>query len=292
LPHGLSLVEWYGLVCGIFVYAIAGKLGALPRLRYSALFVLVSSYLLLYILLHIMVYTLALYTFSALTLDSYDRLMAIFLGAFLLVGFACTILPLADFPARGVLSLPSGLGAPAVALALLILQAPSLDRIVHPQPKAGLRTSMEPMLRTVDRHVDPHRKVYIVAQNTTGFAYWILRYELIPRPVNPWNWTLGRKRCENDLWNDDISSDEWANRLIGGKFEFVLIAESNDEFWAKFRSLFQVGSTDAAAVALYKVGRGSSGAVQLIPVAETEQRALPRMAPDTGTYGINFVCGK
>ena len=283
-------LSWYWIICGVFAYAILGRAGAMPMLRYGVLFLWLSILLLVYIFLHILVYALTLYAFSALTLDSYDRLMAIFMGAFLLVGFACAIVPIEDLAGRNPFPVARGLGVAVLAVALLIVQAPVLDRLIYPQEKTDFRKSMEPMLHFVLQHVGAKQKVYIVAQNTTGFAYWVLRYELIPRPVNPWNWTLGRVRCANDLWDYDISANQWASLLTGGKFEFVLVSESNDEFWTRYRGLFQKGATDGAAVFLYKVEGGEPQAMRLIPVAEAEQRDVPPMMPDTASYGINLIC--
>jgi hypothetical protein len=239
--------------------------------------------------MNIMVFALKLTPFSGLLLDSYERLMAIYIGAFLLVGLACMILRLQELPKRNLIPAGNALAALGVASALLVAQPPIEDRLVHPQAKLGLRRSMEPMLRFVAKYVDTDRKVYVVAQNSVGFSYYIIRYELAPRIVEDFPWTFGKKLCDRDVWTHDVSTEKWASVLVEDKFDFVLVAQSDKEFWDKFRSLFAEGTTGESGLFLYRVERGSDGAVRLTPVAEAEQRMLPRMLPE---INIRAVCGK
>lgn len=294
--NGFPLIAWYGIGAGLFLCA-AGFGKGLGKARCVGLLCGLSALLPVYIFINIIVYALMLVPFSALILDSYDRLMGIFMGAFLLVAMAVLIVDFEDETSRHLRPGSSEWIALVAVAALYVLQPPATDILLHPKPKLVLRKSMEPMLAFVDEHVPVGSKTYIVAQNTTGFAYWILRYELIPRSTNYWDWTLGKRRCPNDVWHDDKTAAEWAGRLRNEKFDFVLVAQSDDEFWERYRGLFQSGSADGHAVFLYKVEPGTGPGVLLVPVAEAQQRLVPKMTPDyielpdSGSYAISAgVC--
>ena len=150
-----------------------------------------------------------------------------------------------DMPKRDLFPQASGLGVLALATWLLIFHAPVPDRLFYPQAKLQIRKSMEPMLEFLDQHVNVDKKVYIITQNSTGFAYWIIRYELAPRPPgNIFGYAFGEKHCARDLWTNPVPPAVWTKRLIDGKFDFVLIAQSEAQFWQTYRDLFVDGATD------------------------------------------------
>lgn len=294
---GIPVIAWYGIAAATFLYTALFGTGALVKARYAGLFLGLSLLLPVYIGVNIIVYTLALVPFSGLILDSYERVMAIFMGAFLLVGIACMILPFEDMPKRHLFPGAGALCALALATALLILQTPGPDRLLYPQAKLALRKSMEPMLRFVEQYVGLHQRVYIITQNSTGFAYWITRYELAPRPPsNVFGYAFGEKICARDIWTTDVSPAVWTKRLIEGKFDYVLIAQSDPQFWQRFRGLFQDGATDWSGYFLYKVEPEPGATVKLIPVAADEQKSVPKMTPDweefadSTSYGIDRLC--
>lgn len=295
--RGIPLIGWYGLAAAAFLYPLLFGTGVLVKARYAGLFLGLSLLLPVYLGINLMVYALAMVPLSGLTLDSYERYMAIFMGSLLLVGFACMIVRFEDLPKRDPFPGASGLCALGLATALLIGQTPGADRVLRPEPKLELRKSMEPMLRFFEQHVGLSQRTYIVTQNSTGFAYWILRFEMTPRPTsNLHRWSLGKKHCARDVWTADISPAEWANRLISGKFDFLLIAQSDPQFWNTYGSLFQNGSKDESGYFLYKVEPGPGETVRLAPVEPDQQKMVPRMIPDwtplpdSGPHGIEGFC--
>jgi len=296
--EGLPLIVWYGIAAGTFFYAAFIGTGALAKARYAGFFLGLSLLLPIYTGVNIMVYTLALVPFSGLILDSYERVMAIFMGAFLLLGLACTLMRCEDLPKRDLFPGASGVGVLALVTWLLVFQAPGPDRLLHPQAKLQIRKSMEPMLQFLDQHVTLDQRVYIITQNSTGFAYWIIRYELAPRPPsNVFGYAFGEKYCARDIWTNPVLPMVWAKRLIDEKFDFVLISQSDAKFWKTYEGLFKADVPDWSEYFLYRVTSAPGGTVKLIPVAADQQRTVPKMMPDfsiftdiPNSFGVDRLC--
>jgi hypothetical protein len=101
-----------------------------------------------------------------------------------------------------------------------------------------IRAQFEPVLAQAKKAgIEPGDKVWIIAQHTTGFEYWVMRYSLMENETNAANWSLGSKADENDVWTVEKSASEWAQELTD--YDYVVVLNSTDSFSEKFGELFE-----------------------------------------------------
>lgn len=106
-------------------------------------------------------------------------------------------------------------------------------------------------------------KVYFVCQNSSGYDYWVVRYNLTPVPVlaTP-SWSLGPPYSAQDVWTVNISADEWEQTLVDGAYTYVYLYRVDDQFKGQFGSLFE-NQEQIQSDRFYKVIQQDDGGVQL-----------------------------
>lgn len=100
-------------------------------------------------------------------------------------------------------------------------------------------------------------KVYIIAEDTSDFGFWVPKYELIPAHSQQktktvqWEdvyWDLGKK-IDDSSRKRDVEPEVWMNELEE-EYTYVLLVAINEEFIDRYGGLFE---TKPEARTLYKV---------------------------------------
>lgn len=114
-----------------------------------------------------------------------------------------------------------------------------------------VRSQFEPVLEQAKKAgIQPGDKVWIIAQHTTGFEYWVLRYSLMENEANPGSWSLGTKADETDVWTAEKSVSEWAGDLRG--YDYLLLFRKTESFQSEFSSLFE-NSADVSDSSVFRI---------------------------------------
>ena len=114
-----------------------------------------------------------------------------------------------------------------------------------------VRAQFEPVLEQAKQAgVKPGDRVWIIAQHTTGFEYWVLRYSLMENEANPGSWSLGTKADETDVWTTEKSVSEWAGDLRG--YDYLLLFRKTESFQSEFSSLFE-NSADVSDSSVFRI---------------------------------------
>ena len=93
-------------------------------------------------------------------------------------------------------------------------------------------------------------KVYIIANHTVGFEYYVLRYEMAGKKFGQVPWSIGTPFGETDIWTDPAwDVDRWSKELRA--FDYVVLYKTTESFDAEFGSLFDSGIVDPNSV--YKI---------------------------------------
>lgn len=79
-------------------------------------------------------------------------------------------------------------------------------------------------------------KVWIIAQHTSGFEYWVYRYMILQAHANPGSWSIGEKSGDGDIWTTGMTKDEWTSQLR--QYDFVVVLAVNERFIADFGGIF------------------------------------------------------
>jgi hypothetical protein len=127
-----------------------------------------------------------------------------------------------------------------------------------------VRAQFEPVLEQAKQAgIEPGDRVWIIAQHTTGFEYWVLRYSLMENETNSEAWSLGSRADENDVWTAKKTDAEWAEELKG--YDYVLLFRATESFASEFGGLFG-GSTEVASSSVFKVDNsGSMPSLKMVP---------------------------
>jgi hypothetical protein len=114
-----------------------------------------------------------------------------------------------------------------------------------------VRAQFEPVLEQARAAgIEPGDKVWIIAQHTTGFEYWVLRYSLMENETNSDSWSLGAKADENDVWTAEKSVSEWSGDLKG--YDYVLLFQKSESFQSEFSILFEK-SADVSDSSVFRI---------------------------------------
>ncbi|MEI8198918.1 MAG: hypothetical protein WCG21_02565 [Eubacteriales bacterium] len=85
--------------------------------------------------------------------------------------------------------------------------------------------------------IAPGDKIWIIAEHTDGFEYWILKYEFIQQYAEQGAfWSLGDKSSDKDVWTADLTADQWEQQLAD--YDYVVIYCVDDTFTNRYKSLF------------------------------------------------------
>jgi hypothetical protein len=120
-----------------------------------------------------------------------------------------------------------------------------------------VRAQFEPVLEQAKKAgIEPGDKVWIIAQHTTGFEYWVMRYSLMQNETNSGTWSLGSKADENDVWTVEKSASAWAQELAD--YDYVVVLRSTESFAQEFGDLFG-NQSDVTSSSVFRVedDRGS-----------------------------------
>ena len=124
-----------------------------------------------------------------------------------------------------------------------------------------VRAQFEPVLEQAKQvGIKPGDRVWIIAQHTAGFEYWVLRYSLMENETNSGFWSLGSKANENDVWTAEITVPEWALDLT--EYDFVLVHRTSQSLTTEFSELFE-NSVDVKDSTVFRVNVTEQG-VKLI----------------------------
>lgn len=86
--------------------------------------------------------------------------------------------------------------------------------------------------------IQPGDKIWLIAEHTDGFEYWILKYEFIEQYFKEGAyWSLGDKFSDADVWTANITVEEWEGQLLD--YDYVLTYSVNQVFIDKYQSLFE-----------------------------------------------------
>jgi hypothetical protein len=119
-----------------------------------------------------------------------------------------------------------------------------------------VRAQFEPVLEQAKQAgIEPGDRVWIIAQHTTGFEYWVMRYSLMENETNSGTWSLGSKADENDVWTVEKSASEWAKELTD--FDYVVILNTAGSFATEFGGLFE-NPADLSSSAVFAVDKAQS----------------------------------
>ena len=113
------------------------------------------------------------------------------------------------------------------------------------------REKFNPVTRSIrEAGIPEQSKVWIIAQHTAGFEYYVLRYEMIQADFSNVAWSIGSPNGVGDIWTDpSLDVEKWSKELL--TFDYVVLYSTTESFNNEFGSLFESGIPETDSV--YKV---------------------------------------
>jgi len=234
---GLTIPIWlliFTIPLGFIIYF--GKKD--DRSRILSLYISLVVGLSVFLFLHLLAYTFYFSEFEGVNLASMSR----YINSYLLGMALITIGSLAVFMKENpkyekVLGWISDI----ILLFLLIFHTPPFYQlIVPPQIMAKstevVREKTKPFSDDINARTEESSKVWLIYQNTNGWECMMVRYEIAPRIMNggDGSWSLGEKYGSGDVWTNNASKENWSYRLTNEKFDYVYLAQADDNFWTHY----------------------------------------------------------
>jgi hypothetical protein len=241
------------------------------RRRYTWLTVALTGAFLLYALFYLLAYLLVFGAFEARSLTQFERYLGVFIAAQLLalIVVLTHICTCRSFRVR--MAWIVAVFVIAISLVLLCDYTVLTAFLGRNQEQSG-RASFIKAAGSTRKFLKDSGKVYVVAQATSGFPYWIMRYELAPLRTNRWfpnygeeSWSVGTPYFPEDIWTSNIAPGDWAKRLRS--FDALLIVQSDPQFWQRYGSLFINGADTTPKVGLFAIDRKATETVSLRPAS-------------------------
>lgn len=118
-----------------------------------------------------------------------------------------------------------------LAVSLVLTSNPLMTDLKEIKPDTknlNIRTSMEKRLDFVKKTITAEDKIYIIDQNSTGYAKNLFYYLMLPNYTNSWCWTVGQRYYEGDVWTcpQNLSS-------LLKDYDYLYIHNADQQFWRK-----------------------------------------------------------
>ena len=222
-----------------------------PEKRNSSAAVLGLSALMLigYLVGLCVIYMFKFSQYEAVRLASMERYLNIaFLGIWMLM-----LLLLADY----VCSIQYSRAGMCILLAVLLLVSPLMpfrkfirgDNVSYSK---NIRAPYEPLKNSIHQICDGDDRSYFVSQETTGFDFWVSRFNARPNSFNPgMTWSIGQPFYDGDVWTLEMTPEQWKAVLLE-QYDYVALYKINDYFREHFAVLF-AQPEDLTENALYRV---------------------------------------
>ncbi len=181
-------------------------------------------------------------------LASLERYIGVFFLAFYLCGFGL-IIKVRAFRNYFVLSI----------VALLVFIYPPVFKNVYPfylgNPKfSAERDNLTLVAQEMTRKIPETSRVWFIWQKSNGFEAMVVRYEIAPRKMNSWSWSVGDKYNDEDLWTRKISTQDFEKEL--NDFDYLYFGRVDENF-VKNYGMFLDSAPDNGS--LYNIIKSSDG---------------------------------
>ena len=123
----------------------------------------------------------------------------------------------------------------AMIFGLLCIYPTNITNLIDVSGRKGVSALPEEVkieAEIIKKGVNLDDKVYLVYQNIGGgLNYHMLRYCISPIVTNlMYEWSLGPQYYEGDIWNYNITKEEFVEKLIKEQFDYVFIAQIDEQF--------------------------------------------------------------
>jgi len=229
----LTAIHWLIIFSVLLILASFGRnLSLRPAIVVTIVFGFIG-YLLALLFSYLTVFT----TSEALGLASFERYVSIYLvGVFVFLSFLF-VDSLEHFDKQVNLNVFS-----MVWICFLLLQSTPANLLSYVRNPNGASDQIREAFSAQswlisEMNLNKGDRVWIIAQHTVGFEFFLFQYELLPAEVGKIPWSIGSTYGPGDIWTDPkITPEKWSAAL--NDFDYVLISNTTESFIKEFGYLF------------------------------------------------------
>ncbi|MGD0335727.1 MAG: hypothetical protein ABSB18_01300 [Candidatus Omnitrophota bacterium] len=119
-----------------------------------------------------------------------------------------------------------------------------------------IRLQLEQSLPIINKYCPLNSRIYYIWQNDLGLNLWIMAYNICPRKINTWGWSVGKPYYEGDVWTQNYTPSQLSDVLK--EYDYILIGRADDNFWKGYRVLFK-GIDKPEKGILFKIEKNTEG---------------------------------
>lgn len=196
--------------------------------------------------------------YEAVKLASFERyLNIVFLFVWLFIALTTLFILTECLSSKGVI---------AVFLCALLIVTPLKNVITFVngttvKESITIRKPYEPLSKLIHTVCDGNDKIFFISQDTSGFDYWVTRYNARPNQIT--GWAIGESDYYNGMYQYLYSAEEWQALLVK-EFDYVALFKLNDYFFKHYTVLFEE-PLNIETNALYKVDKPSGLLKKCVP---------------------------
>ncbi len=255
----ISFVGWLVILLSMSMVLITYAGNEEEKLRFKvvtiSLFIGATLYTFSLLILYIFTYT----EYEATNLASYSRYISTYLLGILIFVVGTICLKAGSHHNKSNLSYSSVL---LLFLLLITNVRPIINMIMLApsdiQGTISKRAIYAPITK-IKQIINPKTdKVYIISVASSGFDYWVSRYNITPIMTNIKNesWSIGKPYYKGDIWTENVSPVEWS-QVLKVNYTYVYIYKTNYIFNKTYGKIFQGGSNHIKNNTLYHVNKNN-----------------------------------
>ena len=228
--HGITLpVALAGLVL-IFAAVVLSAPKGRERHRSLAAILVVFFGLGFYLYGLLTTYLTNMSLFEAAQIGYFDRFVSVYLAGMILIALAMLLV----YTGERVTLVALG----AVLIVCLSVSPPESKRYLQEgaRPMGAERRDVVERIRARIETLRRDSRVYIIRQDSSGYPYWLARFELLPRPVNKSCWAISVAPAEADMYTCRRSVEEWRAELTS--YDYALFVHTNEAFERDYAGMF------------------------------------------------------
>ncbi|MGL5125793.1 MAG: hypothetical protein ACRC6U_07365 [Fusobacteriaceae bacterium] len=100
--------------------------------------------------------------------------------------------------------------------------------------------------------IDKNDKLYFICQKSSGYEYWVARYEYTPaHMIGSWNWSIGEKYSPSDIWTQNITLNQFEENLR--KATYVYLYKIDEKFIRNYGEVFNNNNIKISSGDIFKI---------------------------------------
>jgi hypothetical protein len=265
-----NTIDWILIFIVIFALIILVRKSRLERIQElinsSIIVAGAFGYLFVLFLIYLIVYSGA----NTRSLISYDRYVSTYLAGVLFYLGMVSVMQLAKFTkdldkSREFSNAHKTSSIPAVAICLTILlffQTKTeyvVSYLLKPTEFSEIRRGeFRAMADKIQfAKFDNSDRVWIIAQHTMGFEFYLLQYEAFPANVGRIPYSIGTPAFYGDPWTDpNMTLEKWDQAL--NNYDYVIVFKSTESFLAEYGDLFE-DKNSLVEQGIYRIDHSPNG---------------------------------